>query len=66
MTRQLNLDKALGIKTYDALHLACAESANVTAFLTTDDALLRIATRHCAQIHISVHNPLDWLKEFKI
>src|SRR6266567_1672501 len=41
--------KAMGFRTYDALHLACAEQATVDVFLTTDDRVLRIATRHTAQ-----------------
>jgi predicted nucleic acid-binding protein len=55
--------KALGFRTYDALHLACAEQATVDIFLTTDDRVLRIATRHTAQLQGRVANPLDWLLE---
>jgi hypothetical protein len=55
--------KALGFRTYDALHLACAEQATVDIFLTTDDRVLRIATRHTAQLKVRVANPLDWLLE---
>ena len=31
----------LGIKPFDALHVACAINANADLFITTDDALLR-------------------------
>ena len=55
--------KALGFRTYDALHLACAEQATVDIFLTTDDRVLRIATRHTAQLQVRVANPLAWLLE---
>ena len=55
--------KALGFRTYDALHLACAEQATVDIFLTTDDRVLRIATRHTAQLKVRVANPLEWLLE---
>jgi predicted nucleic acid-binding protein len=55
--------KALGFRTYDALHLACAEQATVDIFLTTDDRVLRLATRHTAQLKVRVANPLDWLLE---
>lgn len=55
--------KTLGFRTYDALHLACAEQATVDIFLTTDDRVLRIATRHTAQLKVRVANPLDWLLE---
>jgi predicted nucleic acid-binding protein len=55
--------KAMGFRTYDALHLACAEQATVDVFLTTDDRVLRIATRHTAQLKVRVANPLEWLVE---
>ena len=55
--------KAMGFRTYDALHLACAEQATVDIFLTTDDRVLRIATRHPAQLQVHVANPLAWLLE---
>jgi predicted nucleic acid-binding protein len=55
--------QALGFRTYDALHLACAEQATVDIFLTTDDRVLRIATRHTAQLQVRVANPLAWLLE---
>lgn len=53
----------LGFRTYDALHLACAEQATVDIFLTTDDHVLRIATRHTAQLQVRVADPLAWLLE---
>jgi len=55
--------KAVGFRTYDALHLACAEHATVDVFLTTDDRVLRIATRHTAHLQVRVANPLEWLLE---
>jgi predicted nucleic acid-binding protein len=55
--------KALGFRTYDALHLACAEQETVDIFLTTDDRVLRIATRHTAHLQVRVANPLEWLLE---
>jgi predicted nucleic acid-binding protein len=55
--------KVMGFRSYDALHLACAEQATVDVFLTTDDRVLRIATRHTAQLKIRVASPLDWLLE---
>ena len=55
--------KALGFRTYDALHLACAEQATVDIFLTTDDRVLCIATRHTAQLQVRMVNPLAWLLE---
>ena len=55
--------KVLGFRTYDALHLACAEQEGVDTFLTTDDRVIRTATRHEAQLHVRVANPLNWLLE---
>ncbi len=36
----------LGIKPFDALHVACAITANADLFVTTDDALLRKLRRY--------------------
>lgn len=55
--------QGMGFRTYDALHLACAEQATVDVFLTTDDRVLRIATRHAAYLQVRVANPLAWLLE---
>lgn len=55
--------QAMGFRTYDALHLACAEQATVNVFLTTDDHVLRIAVRHTEQLRVRVANPLAWLLE---
>jgi predicted nucleic acid-binding protein len=57
--------KAMGFRTYDALHIACAEQAMVDVFLTTDDRVLRIATRHAEHLQVRVANPLDWLLEMR-
>ena len=53
--------ETLGFKELDALHLACAESSDADIFLTTDDAILRRATRNSHQLHIRVENPYIWL-----
>jgi predicted nucleic acid-binding protein len=55
--------QALGFGASDALHLACAESAGVNAFLTTDDRLLRLARRHAHVLLLRVENPLSWYRE---
>ena len=46
-----------------SISLACAEQATVDVFLTTDDRVLRIATRHTAQLKVRVANLLEWLLE---
>lgn len=53
----------LGFHAMDALHLASAEAAQATAFLTTDDRLLRRARQFAAELTVRVENPLAWLRE---
>lgn len=55
--------KGLGLKTYDALHVACAEQAQVEVLLTTDDRLVRVAARNVGKFKTPVKNPLVWLQE---
>src|SRR5262245_38010633 len=49
--------RALGFRAFDALHLACAESAEVDLFLTTDDRLIRRAARVSDRLLVRVVNP---------
>ena len=53
----------MGFGTYDALHLSCAESAEVDSFFTVDDRLLRRAKRLSSELKIRVVNPLAWIQE---
>jgi predicted nucleic acid-binding protein len=53
----------LGFKSFDALHIACAESGQADILLTTDDRLLRNAQRHQSSLNIRVENPVIWLME---
>jgi predicted nucleic acid-binding protein len=53
----------MGFISFDAVHLACAESGRADVFLTTDDHLLRLAKRYAKQLQVKVENPLDWIKE---
>jgi len=55
--------KAMGVRTYDALHIACAEQLGVDVFLTTDDRIIHTATRHAEKLKVTLANPLDWLLE---
>lgn len=54
---------ALRFGAYYGLHLACAESADVGVFLTTDDQLLRSARRNAGKLRLRVVNPVQWLTE---
>lgn len=51
----------LGFKPYDALHLVCAEVGNADVLLTTDDRLLRKASKHRQVLRLQVENPVTWL-----
>ena len=55
--------KEIGLKTYDALHVACAEQAQVDVLLTTDDRLLRVAIRSAHKLKVRIENPLMWLQK---
>lgn len=53
----------LGFHLTDALHLACAETAQVDIFLTTDKKLLNRASRLAHEVRVKVHNPRAWFDE---
>lgn len=50
-----------GMKPFDSLHLAVAETGGADVFLTTDDRLLRAAKR--MEMKIQAENPVTWLME---
>jgi len=52
-----------GFQPLDAFHLACAEKGDADVFLTTDDQILRVASRLGEELRIHVCNPLMWLNE---
>src|SRR5579875_1570941 len=54
-----------GFSEFDALHIACAESAQVDVFLTTDDRLLRRANRLNREVAVRVLNPVSFLQEVR-
>ena len=53
----------LGFDSYDAIHLASAELAQVDVFLTTDDQILKVMARHEKLLPFLVENPVKWLEE---
>ncbi|MBI4842838.1 MAG: PIN domain-containing protein [Nitrospirae bacterium] len=61
-TRALELSE-LGFKTFDALHIACAEKGSANILLTTDDSLLSKAFKHGNMLRIKTRNPLEWVAE---
>jgi len=60
-SRALELED-MGFRSFDALHIACAErSADV--MLTTDDKLLKRAIRSKDRLNVKIDNPVRWLME---
>ena len=57
------IQEVLGIKTFDALHIACAEQGKAGVFLSTDDKLVKAAKRNIQALDIEVENPLVWLQK---
>ena len=55
--------ESLGFKSFDALHIASAESGTADILLTTDDRFVRRAKRVSEQLHVRVENPYTWLQE---
>jgi len=53
----------MGFKTYDALHIACAEKAAADVLLSTDDRLLKKAETNQHSLKINIDNPLAWLQK---
>lgn len=60
--RATELQGSLGIKSYDALHIASAEQAGADVFLSTDDKLVRAARRQQESTKVEIENPLTWLQ----
>lgn len=52
----------LGFSYYDALHIACAESAKADCLVTTDRPMLRRSVRFKEILRVKVLNPVDWVK----
>ena len=51
-----------GFKNFDAFHIASAELARATAFVTVDIQLLRVAAQH-TQLAVHVMDPVQCLEE---
>ena len=54
--------QSLGFQPADAVHLAAAERLKADVLLSCDDRFCRRAVRHRQELHVSVANPLDWLR----
>ena len=53
----------LGFGAFDALHLASAESAMASAFITVDDGLIVTARRSAAALKVVAREPVGFLSE---
>jgi predicted nucleic acid-binding protein len=60
--RALRLSE-LKFKSFDALHIACAERARADVLLTTDDSLLQKALQQADALRVRLENPVTWLME---
>ena len=60
--RAIELEE-LGFKSFDALHIACAEKGKADVLLTTDDDLLRKASQNKGILKVKLENPVRWLME---
>ena len=60
--RGMEIEK-MGIRSFDAMHIACAEKANADILLTTDDDLLRKIRLNRDRIKVRIENPINWLAE---
>lgn len=53
----------MGFTTYDAMHIACAETAQVDIFLSTDKGIVNRASRNMNDLLVKIMNPLNWIQE---
>jgi len=53
----------MGFTTYDAMHIACAESVQADIFLSTDKKLINRAIRNKSKLFVAIENPLTWIQE---
>ena len=56
--------QSLGFKTFDALHISCAEYGKSDVFLTTDDKLLKLAIKSQETLKVKVFNITSWTQEY--
>jgi predicted nucleic acid-binding protein len=60
---KISMDGKGKTKSFDALHLACAESVFAEVLLTTDDKFLKKAKKNKSVLKVRVENPVTWLME---
>jgi predicted nucleic acid-binding protein len=60
-TAAKDFQKKAGLSSKDALHLACAHSADCTAFLTCDEELIKRSKK--LNLPTKIMNPVDYIRE---
>ncbi|MCD8006827.1 MAG: PIN domain-containing protein [Oscillospiraceae bacterium] len=60
--RSLQIQEQSNIHAYDSIHIACAEEAGADVMLTTDDRLIKMASR--LDLKVKVMNPRDFIDEY--
>lgn len=63
MKRSKEIRNNSNIHPADSIHLACAETMNVDALITTDYKFIRMASKIST---LKVINPIDWIKEVSL
>lgn len=53
----------LGLRNFDAFHIACAELAGADVFATTDDRLLGLGSRHAGLLQVRVIDVVTLARE---
>ena len=63
LQRRLQELTALGFKNFDAFHVASAELAGASVFVTVDLGILRVAARHESGINLRFADPIQFVEE---
>ena len=61
MVERARVLESTGFKSIDALHLAVVEGSQTNCFLTTDDKLIKLATKLHSKLSTTVMNPVQWI-----
>lgn len=63
LVRRTNELVVLGLRNFDAFHVACAELAGAEVFATTDDRLLALGSRHAKLLRVRVVDVVTLARE---
>jgi len=56
--------QSLGLKGFDAFHIASCGRARVDAFVTTDDKIIKLTSKINTLVSAGIYNPINWVQEF--